>query len=81
MYAKVTVQFPPRLGGGIKRKGDWRISKFYSKIGRGGGIVRGRGQVCGGCGGHHSGYNRHNPAISWFHGVDFSDFRSRFSGE
>ena len=55
MSAKVEIQFPPRSGGGIKRKGDRRISKFNSNIGCGGNRGRVRGRVRGGRGGHHSG--------------------------
>ena len=75
MYIKVEIQLPPRLGGGIKRKGDRRISKFDSKKGRGGDIRRGHGKELGNRSGHNSGSNRHNPANGWFHGVDCSDFR------
>ena len=67
--SKVAIQLPPRSGGGIKRKGDRRVSKFDSK--KGSGISRGRGcgRGRGGRGGHHSGSNRHDPANDWFHGV------------
>ena len=81
MSAKVAIQFPSRSGGGNNIKGDRRISKFDSKRGRGGGRGRGCGWGRGGCGGHHSGSNRHDPANGWFHGVECSDFRRRFSGE
>ena len=81
MSAKVAIQFPPRSGVWIKRKGDLRISKFDSKRGRGGGRGRGHGRGCGGCVVHHSGSNRYNPANVWFHGVDCSDFRRCFSGK
>ena len=70
MSEKVKIQFPPRLGGGNKRKGGRRISKFDSNIGRGGGRGRGRGWGRGVCGGHHSGSNKHNPDNGWFHVVD-----------
>ena len=43
MSAKVAIQFPPRSGGGIKRKGDRRISMLDSNIVRDGG----RGRNCG----------------------------------
>ena len=81
MSAKMEIQFPPRSGVGIKHKVDIRISKFDSKIGcgRGRGKVRGRGS--GSRGSHHSRSNRHDPAYGWFHGVDCSDFRRRFSGK
>ena len=68
MYSKVAIQFPPRSGGGIKRKGGRMISKFDSKRGCSGGIGRGRGQGRGSRGGHHSVSNRHNPTNGWFHG-------------
>ena len=44
MSSKVKIQFPPRSGGGIERKGDRRIPTFYFKRVRGGGRGRGRGQ-------------------------------------
>ena len=62
MYTKVAIQFPPRSGGGSKRKGDCRISKLDPKRGRRGGRGIGHGQGRGGRGGHHSGYNKHNLA-------------------
>ena len=80
-YAKVAIQFPPRFVGGIKRKGDRRISKLESKRGHGGGKGRVHRQVHGSCSGHHYGSNRHDPDNEWFHGVNCSDFRRRFSGE
>ena len=40
MSANMEIQFPPRPGGGIKRKSDSRISKFDSKRGCGGDIGR-----------------------------------------
>ena len=58
MSAKAAIQFPPRLVGGSKRKGDYRISKFDSKRGRSGGRGRGHGR---GRGGHHSGSNKNDP--------------------
>ena len=81
MLAKVAIEFHPRSGGGIKRKGDRKISKFDSKRICGGGRGRGHGQGCGGRGGHHSVSNRHNPANGWFHGVDCSEFRRSLSRE
>ena len=81
MSDKVEIQFPQRSRGRIMRKGYCRISKFDSKRGCGGGIGRGRGRECGGCGGYPSGSNRHDPANGWFHGVDCSNFRSRFTGK
>ena len=81
MSANVEIQFPPRSGGGSKCKGDRRISKFDSKRRRGGSRGRGRGQGCGSRSGHHYGSNWHDKVNGWFHGVDCSDFRRRFSGE
>ena len=81
MSAKVAIQFPSRSGGGSKRKGDHRISKFDSKRGSVGIIRRGRSQGCGGHGGHHAGSNRHDPTNGWFHGVECSDFRRSFFGK
>ena len=81
MSAKVEIKFPPRWVGGIKHKGNCRISEFDSKRGSGGVRERGRGRVHGGRGGHRSGSNSHDPDNGWFHGVDCSDFRRRFSGK
>ena len=61
MSSKVEIQFFPRSVGGIKRKGDRRISKFDSKRGRDGGRGGGRGRGRGGRGGHHSGSKSHDP--------------------
>ena len=54
IFSKVAIQLPPWSGGGIKRKGDRRISKFDSKIGSGISRGKGRGRGRGGRGGHHS---------------------------
>ena len=78
MSAKVEIQFPPRSGGGIKRKSDRRISKLDSKRGFGDGRGRSHGQ---GCGGHHYVSNMYYSVNGWFHGVDCSDFRRCFFGK
>ena len=69
LSAKVAIQFPSRSGGGIKIKGDRRISKFDSKRGRGGGREKSRRWGRGGNGGNHYGSNRNDPVTGWFHGV------------
>ena len=81
MSSKVEIQFPPRSKGGRNHKGDSRISKFDSKGVCNGGRLRGRRRGRGGRGGHHSSFKRHGPSNGWFHGVECSDFRRRFSGE
>ena len=81
MDAKVEIQFPPSSGEEGKRKGDHRISKFDSKRGCGGDRGRDSGQERGGLGGHHYVSDKHDPDNGWFHGVDYSDSRWRFSGE
>ena len=81
MSDKVVIQFPPSSGGGSKCKGDCRISKFNSNIGRGGGRGKCHGRGIGCHGGHHSGSDRQDPANGWFHVVDCSKSRRSFSGK
>ena len=62
MSAKVVIQFSPTPGGGIKLKGDSRISKFDSKRRRSGGRGRGCRRGRGSHRGHDYKSNRNDPA-------------------